>query len=116
MNEEERAVWVFFSEFTVNAYNPDEDFNNANVYTNTDYRLASQSEEALTELIYNQEITLEKGQYVGVDLSRIKDLSTFNIDYENGQGATLQVSKNGVEWTTVTSQERTKRWKICKIN
>lgn len=93
VNEEERAVWVIFSEFTVNAYNPDEDFNNANVYTNTDYRLASQSEEALTELIYNQEITLEKGQYVGVDLSRIKDLSTFNIDYENGQGATLQVSK-----------------------
>ena len=70
------------------------------------YRLASQSEEALTELIYNQEITLEKGQYVGVDLSRIKDLSTFNIDYENGQGATLQVSKNGVEWTTVTGQEK----------
>lgn len=106
VNEEERAVWVIFSEFTVNAYNPDEDFNNANVYTNTDYRLASQSEEALTELIYNQEITLEKGQYVGVDLSRIKDLSTFNIDYENGQGATLQVSKNGVEWTTVTGQEK----------
>ena len=57
-------------------------------------------------MIYNQEITLEKGQYVGVDLSRIKDLSTFNIDYENGQGATLQVSKNGVEWTTVTGQEK----------
>ena len=106
VNEEERAVWVIFSEFSVKAYNPDEDFNNANVYTNTDYRLASQSEEALTELIYNQEITLEKGQYVGVDLSRIKDLSTFNIDYENGQGATLQVSKNGVEWTTVTGQEK----------
>ena len=105
VNEEERAVWVIFSEFSVKAYNPDEDFNNANVYTNTDYRLASQSEEALTELIYNQEITLEKGQYVGVDLSRIKDLSTFNIDYENGQGATLQVSKNGVEWTTVTGPE-----------
>ena len=93
VNEEERAVWVIFSEFTVNAYNPDEDFNNANVYTNTDYRLASQSEEALTELIYNQEITLEKGQYVGVDLSRIKDLSTFNIDYENGQGATYKFQK-----------------------
>ncbi len=93
VNEEERAVWVIFSEFSVKAYNPDEDFNNANVYTNTDYRLASQSEEALTELIYNQEITLEKGQYVGVDLSRIKDLSTFNIDYENGQGATLEFQK-----------------------
>ena len=106
VNEEERAVWVIFSEFTVNAYNSDEDFNNANVYTNTDYRLASQSEEALTELIYNQEITLEKDQYIGVDLSRIKDLSALNIDYENGQGATLQVSKNGVEWTTVTGQEK----------
>ncbi len=106
VNEEERAVWVIFSEFSVKAYNPDEDFNNANVYTNTDYRLASQSEEALTELIYNQEITLEKDQYIGVDLSRIKDLSALNIDYENGQGATLQVSKNGVEWTTVTGQEK----------
>lgn len=42
---------------------------------------------------YNQEISLEKGQYVGVDLLRIKDLSTFNIDYENGEGLTLQVSK-----------------------
>lgn len=106
VNEEDKAVWVIFSEFSVKAYNPDEDFNNTNVYTNTDYRLASQSEEALTELIYNQEITLEKGQYVGVDLSRIKDLSALNIDYENGQGLTLQVSKNAVEWTTVTGQEK----------
>ena len=105
VNEEEKPVWVIFSEFSVKPYNPDENFDNTNVYTNTDYKLASQSEEALTELIYNQEISLEKGQYVGVDLLRIKDLSTFNIDYKNGEGLTLQVSKNGVEWTTITNQD-----------
>lgn len=105
VNEEEKHVWVIFSEFSVKPYNPDEEFDNTNVYTNTDYKLASQSEEALTELIYNQEISLEKSKYVGVDLLRIKDLSTFNIDYENGKGLTLQVSKNGVEWTTITNQD-----------
>lgn len=106
VNEEDRAVWPIFSEFSVKVYNPDEDFHNDNVYTNTDYKLASQSEEELTELIYNKEVTLKKDQYVGVDLKRIKDLSQLNIDYENGQGLTLQVSKNAVEWTTVTDQDK----------
>ena len=105
VNEADRAVWPIFSEFSVKVYNPDEDFHNDNVYTNTDYKLASQSEEELTELIYNKEVTLKKGQYVGVDLKRIKDLSQLNIDYDNGKGLTLQVSKNAVEWTTVTDQE-----------
>lgn len=106
VNEEDRPVWPIFSEFSVKAYNPDEDFHNDNVYTNTEYKLASQSEESLTELIYNKALTLKKGQYAGVDLKRIKDLSQLNIDYTDGKGLTLQVSKNAAEWTDISDSDK----------
>lgn len=105
VNQEQKACWVIFSEFTVDEFDPNVDFDTANVYTNTDYGLASEYDEACTKLISNGSITLEKDQFIGVDLSRIKDLKEINIDTTNGDGLTIQVSKNKVEWQNITAKE-----------
>ena len=46
------------------------------VYTNTDYKLHSKSTLDRTDLVYTKEMTLAPKQYVGVKLSRVKDLNS----------------------------------------
>lgn len=104
-NMEQRHVWVIFSEFTVKEYDPSTDYDDANVYTNTDYKLVSSYSEDTTELSFNSNLTLAKDEFIGVDLSRIKDLKEINIDTTNGDGLTIQVSKNKVEWQNITAKE-----------
>lgn len=105
-NLAKKHAWVIFSEFTVKEYDPNTDFDDANVYSNTNFRLLSEYSEDATKLSCNTDITLSKDQFIGVDLSRIKDIKEINIDTTNGEKLTLQVSKNKLEWENVNLNTR----------
>lgn len=75
-----------------------------NVFTNTKFDLETKYDEALTILKANQDVTLKKNEFIGVDLSRIKDLKDINIDTSANNQLTIQVSKNKVDWSTLTTR------------
>lgn len=70
------------------------------VYTNTDYKLHSKSTLDQTALVYTKEMTLAPKQYVGVKLSRVKDLKQLELDY-TGE-VVLETSVNAHDWVEVT--------------
>ena len=70
------------------------------VYTNTDYKLHSKSTLDRTDLVYTKEMTLAPKQYVGVKLSRVKDLKQLELDY-TGE-VVLEASVNAHDWVEVT--------------
>ena len=70
------------------------------VYTNTDYKLHSKSTLDQTALVYTKEMTLAPKQYVGVKLSRVKDLKQLELDY-SGE-VVLEASVNAHDWVEVT--------------
>lgn len=72
-----------------------------NIYTNTKSPIKSRYEEARCELVANQVVTLEKNQYIGLDLKRIKDLSSIEADVIKGNTIQLQVSKNALDWIDI---------------
>ena len=69
------------------------------VYTNTDYKLHSKSTLDQTALVYTKEMTLAPKQYVGVKLSRVKDLKQLELDY-TGE-VVLEASVNAHDWVEV---------------
>ena len=69
------------------------------VYTNTDYKLHSKSTLDRTDLVYTKEMTLAPKQYVGVKLSRVKDLKQLELDY-SGE-VVLEASVNAHDWVEV---------------
>ena len=103
VNNEQKNSWVIFSEFDVAQFDPIKDYDDTNVYTNTEYRLITESKEDLTKLMYDEVITLTQGQYIGVDLLRIKDISEIVVDM-NKDNLTIETSKNALEWTTVKTK------------
>ena len=70
------------------------------VYTNTDYKLHSKSTLDQTALVYTKEMTLAPKQYVGVKLSRVKDLKQLELDYTGD--VVLEASVNAHDWVEVT--------------
>lgn len=70
------------------------------VYTNTDYKFHSKSTLDQTTLVYTKEMTLAPKQYVGVKLSRVKDLKQLELDY-SGE-VVLEASVNAHDWVEVT--------------
>lgn len=69
------------------------------VYTNTDYKLHSKSTLDRTDLVYTKEMTLAPKQYVGVKLSRVKDLKQLELDYTGD--VVLEASVNAHDWVEV---------------
>ena len=69
------------------------------VYTNTEYKLHSKSTLDRTDLVYTKEMTLAPKQYVGVKLSRVKDLKQLELDYTGD--VVLEASVNAHDWVEV---------------
>ena len=70
------------------------------VYTNTDYKLHSKSTLDRTDLVYKKEMTLAPKQYVGVKLTRVKDLKQLELDYTGD--VVVEASVNAHDWVEVT--------------
>ncbi len=96
--------WLTFSEFAIVSDELESAGNKENVYTNTELDLLSLAKEDVTKLIPIDDISLNHGEYIGVKLNRIKDLSNINLEISNDTGLKLQSSMNGVEWTDITDK------------
>ena len=49
-------------------------------------------------------VTLKAGDYIGIDQTEIRELNTVEIPADL-KGATLEISKNAIEWETVTAND-----------
>lgn len=78
----------------------------ASVFTNVaDYQDLSITEKlAVTTINEPADVELERNEYVGLKLSRIKDLS--NIGATEVDGLSLEASLNGIEWETVEDSDK----------
>ncbi len=103
-NMENINKWLTFSEFAIVSDELESTGNKENVYTNTELDLLSLAKEDVTKLIPIDNISLNHGEYIGVKLNRIKDLSNINLEISNDTGLKLQSSMNGVEWTDITDK------------
>lgn len=101
-NMENINKWLTFSEFSITSEELESAGNKENVYTNTELDLLSLAKEDVTKLMPVDNISLNNGEYIGVKLDRIKDLSNINLELSNDIGLKLQSSMNGVEWTEIT--------------
>ncbi|MPQ44591.1 hyaluronoglucosaminidase [Clostridium tarantellae] len=93
--------WVIFSELAVVSKEEENRGSKNNIYTNTDLDIYSVASLNLTKLQPVEGLVLNSGEYVGVKLDRIKDLSSINFETTNGNGLVLQSSLNGVEWSNI---------------
>ncbi|MGM8288988.1 discoidin domain-containing protein, partial [Clostridium perfringens] len=103
-NMENINKWLTFSEFAIISDELESAGNKENVYTNTELDLLSLAKEDVTKLIPIDDLSLNHGEYIGVKLNRIKDLSNINLEISNDTGLKLQSSMNGVEWTEITDK------------
>ncbi|MGL5379504.1 beta-N-acetylglucosaminidase domain-containing protein [Clostridium sp.] len=99
VNLKELNKWVKFSELKVERCTTVP--STANVYTNADTGIKSMYTDSMTNLVPQENITLNSGEYIGVKLNRIKDLSNINLATSNMDGLTLQSSMNAIEWNNV---------------
>ncbi|WP_082003311.1 beta-N-acetylglucosaminidase domain-containing protein [Sporosarcina sp. ZBG7A] len=94
--------WISVRELSINKDNADHI--KRNVYTNVKKLAANQvdifpSNATLENL---KGIKLAKGQYVGIELNKIKELTSIIADVTNNEQLTVEASINSVEWTEVT--------------
>ncbi len=76
----------------------------ASIFTNVEayQNLALTEEKTVTSINDAGKITLHKGEYVGVKLSRVKDVTDILAPSE--KGLTLEFSLNGIEWAKVKNK------------
>lgn len=91
--------WVIFSELKVEESTTVPTTNN--VYTNINVGLKSIYSNELTKLVPQENITLNKDEYIGIKLERIKDLSEITLNISENNGLQLQTSMNEIEWSNV---------------
>ncbi|MGO5442846.1 discoidin domain-containing protein [Faecalimonas sp. LCP19S3_D12] len=102
-NLEQKGSWAKFSEFTV-TQKMSQAGTTENVYTNVkNHGMAGQMEEGVSSLIPGT-ISLEKGQYIGVDLKNVKAIEKIAVNAGQNANIKLQSSMNGVSWTDVDAK------------
>lgn len=102
-NLQEINKWVIFSELKVEESKSVPTTNN--VYTNINGGLKSIYSNELTKLVPQENITLNKDEYIGIKLDRIKDLNKITLNVSDDTGLQLQTSINEIEWKNVADKE-----------
>lgn len=95
--------WIAVREFSVNK--KDESNMKLEAYTNIEELAKNEvsiSEEKAT-LVDLNEIKLSEGQYIGIKLNKLRELTNITADFTNNDKLALETSINGVEWTAVKS-------------
>lgn len=95
--------WIAVREFSVNK--KDESNMKLEAYTNIEELEKNEviiSEEKAT-LVDLNEIKLSEGQYVGIKLNKLREVTNITADFTNNDKLLLETSINGVEWTAVKS-------------
>lgn len=99
-----KKTWVKMAAFTVTPVI----VNDVTVDSNVDALkyIAATIEESVATIVPTDSITLNKNEYIGITLPRIRDLSNIDLQLANGEKLTLQVSKNKLEWENVNLNTR----------
>lgn len=109
VSTQDQKNWIAFREFDVDA----KVFHNGRVFTNVEkYKKHTAdylADEARVTPI--NDVTLEKGEYIGLKLDRIHELAEMTSTLSNND-VTVQVSKNNVEWEDVVA----KKGKATKVD
>ncbi len=95
-NTEYKKVWLKMSEFKVVPVVDSVDTNNESLKD-----LSVDKDFDTMTISTKDNITLNKGEYIGIDLGRIRDINNIDIQTTNGDALTLEVSKNYDSWTTI---------------
>ena len=96
-NLERKESWAKFSEFTV-TQKMSQAGTTENVYTNIkNHGMVGQMEKGVFSLIPGT-ISLEKGQYIGVDLKNVKAIEKIAVNAGQNANIKLQGSMKGVSW------------------
>ena len=100
VNTETQNNWFAIREFSVDA----KVYHNGRVFTNVgEYNaLTADYFDEMANITPVQDITLAKGDYIGLKLDRIHEIKNIVSDLTNND-VVIQVSKNTYEWETVTS-------------
>jgi beta-N-acetylglucosaminidase./F5/8 type C domain. len=104
VNKAQKGCWIKFGEIDVseNTLLPTQEY----TYTNVDSLKGLESIHSLeqTTLLQASGLTLQPGEYVGIKLERLKDLSSLEVDVP--QGLVLEISENGIVFEEVTDQNQ----------
>ena len=94
--------WVKFSEFTVTTGTGEDEKSTEHVYTNmTDAGVYSEAEGGSVSLT-GEAVTLNAGDYIGIDLKNIKGINAITTSAATGN-VVLETSMNGIIWEEVTN-------------
>lgn len=106
VNKEQTAGWVRIGELDIRApKNPDQAGTTENIYTNVkNHGMLGTTEVGMSSLQPGT-ISLEKDQYIGVDLKNIKAIENIAVKAGDNANVKLQSSMNGVIWTDVDARE-----------
>lgn len=104
VNDTYKKCWVKFGEFDVeiDLSQGTSEYTYTNVEALKNLKAVHTPEE--THFVGKSGITLKPGEYIGLKLERIKDITAINIDL--AAGLTLQSSKNETVWTEVTADAK----------
>ena len=97
-NTKEKNVWLKMSDFRVNK--PKDTFVDTNNDSLKNIATVIDAEKALI-VSPADAITLNSDEYIGLTLLGIKELAAIDLQLENGEALTLQVSKNKIDWVDV---------------
>ena len=97
-NTKEKNVWLKMSDFRVNK--PKDTFVDTNNDSLKNIATVIDAEKALI-VSPADAITLNSDEYIGLTLLGIKELADIDLQLENGEALTLQVSKNKIDWVDV---------------
>ncbi len=107
--------WYAIREFTVTTSAPSYD-----VYTNADsakeLRMSVKKNEA--SILAGEEgtdLTLKAGEYVGIEVPRIREITSISADYTANANLILEGSLNGMDWEEVQAGEQNTDLSIIRI-
>ncbi|GAA0107848.1 MULTISPECIES: beta-N-acetylglucosaminidase domain-containing protein [Clostridium] len=100
-NNVKQETWIGFREFEVNS----KVYHNGKVYTNVEKYKEHPADyyNDNASIVELQNVTLENGEYIGLKLDRIHELTEAIVKGSSLENLTLQVSKNAHEWTNIDS-------------
>ena len=101
-NNRDQGNWIGFREFKVDA----KINHNGKVYTNVEAYKEHPADyfNDNASMVGLSDITLENNQYIGLMLDRIHELTEIVVNGTSLENVTLQVSKNGYEWTNLDNK------------
>lgn len=104
-NLKQQNSWGKFSEFTVKVVSGDGN-STENVYTNVDNAGVFSTQENGKVTLTSATLTLNKDQYIGVDLGGIKAVTEV-LTSKLPENVTLETSRNGITWTAYNAKSDT---------